>query len=224
MDMSFHARPFAFDRVFAMPQGDAGDHDDSPAMAAMRAELELAKIQLETSVAVARADGFEAGLAQARGEIAAALLAATDALHASIEAVEQEYAAIETRMSATAAEVAMAAAEGLAARALQLDPALAIDEAISRVLLQVARGQELHVHVNPALIEQMDSLIAARKNSERRRLSLTLIADPVLPIGDAVISWEQGGLALDASARRHAILTELGLRAPDASDPYPGQD
>lgn len=216
MDMSFHTRPFAFDRVFAMPQAGADLGSDPPELAALRAEMAMLKLELETAIAVARADGFEAGLTHARGETAAALLAATDALHVSIEAVEEEYAAIEERMSKTAAEVAMAAAEGLAGRALETDPALAIDEAIGRVLVQVARGQELLVHVNPALIAQMEALIAARRRGERRRLSLTLVADPALVIGDALISWEQGGLALDAAARRTAILAELGLGEPDA--------
>jgi flagellar assembly protein FliH len=114
--------------------------------------------------------------------------------------------------------VAMAAADGLAARALEADPTLAIDEAIARVLTQVARGQELQIRVNPALIEQMEALIAGRQSRERRRLSLTLVADPGLAIGDALISWTQGGLALDADARRTAILAELDLPGRSRAD------
>ncbi|MFM9977380.1 MAG: FliH/SctL family protein [Sphingomonadaceae bacterium] len=214
--MSFHTRRFAFDRVFEMPRPGAEGVDGAPSLAALQAEIDLLRLQLESGIAVARAEGFEAGLTHARGETAAALLTATDALHASIEAIETEAAAREERLAKVAAEVAMAAADGLAARALGLDPALAIDAAIGRVLLQVARGQELHIHVNPALIVQMEALIEARKGAERRRLSLTLLADPALPVGDALIAWEQGGLALDAAARRAAILTELGLELPDA--------
>lgn len=218
MDMSFQAQPFAFDRIFAMPKPGAGARDDSPELIVLRREFDLLKLRFETGLVVARAEGFEAGLAQARGETAAALLSATDALHVSIEAVEGEFAAIEERLSKTAADVAMAAAEGLAARALETDPARAIDDAIGRVLLQVARGQELQVHVHPALIEQMDALITARQKGERRRLSLTLLADPALAIGDALIAWEQGGLALDAAGRREAIMAELGLAVPRLND------
>jgi flagellar assembly protein FliH len=219
MDASFHITPFAFDRIFSLPKaGTASETEDSPQVIALTAELELLKLQIETGVAVARAEGFEAGLIQARGETASALLAATDALHASIETVEGEFEAIEQRLSKAAADVAMAAADGLAARALQADPTLAIDEAIARVLTQVARGQELQVHVNPALAEQMEALIVSRQSRERRRLSLTLIPDPALVIGDALISWTQGGLALDAAARRAAILAELDLSAPGLAD------
>ena len=38
-----------------------------------------------------------------------------------------------------------------------------------------------------------------------------MISDDALAIGDALIAWEQGGLTLDAAARRSAILAELGL-------------
>lgn len=213
MDSSFHIKPFAFDRVFAMQKGaqvpNAADNIET--IIVLRAEIDLLKAQLETATAVARADGFEGGLAQARNETAAAMLAATDALHASIEAVEQEFEEIERRTSRAAADVALAAADGLAARALATDPALAIDDAIGRVLTQVARGQELQIRVHPALIEATEALIAGRQSRDRRRLSLTVIADDTLAIGDALISWEQGGLTLDAAARRAAILTELGL-------------
>jgi len=209
--MSFQTRPYAFDRVFAMPQAEADARNDVPVLATLQAEIDLLKLQLENGIAVARVEGFEAGLAQARGETATAVLAATDALHVSIEAVEHEYGAIEERLSTVAAELALAAAEGLAARAVAADPTAAIDAAIGRVLLQVARGQELQVRVNPTLVEPMTALIAARQAGERRRLSLMVVADATLDIGDALITWEQGGLALDAAARRAAILAELGL-------------
>ena len=93
MDTSFDIKPFAFDRVFASPQRAKASSatDNIETIIILRAEIDLLKAQLETATAVAHADGFEGGLAQARDETAAAMLAATDALHASIEAVEQEF-------------------------------------------------------------------------------------------------------------------------------------
>jgi flagellar assembly protein FliH len=219
MDEAFRITPFAFDRVFASPKPGDGSSalSDADQVIVLRAELQLLRVQSETAAAVARADGYEAGLAQARDETASALLSATDALHASIETIEGEFTVIEERISKAAAGVAMAAADGLAARALHTDPTLAIDEAIARVLTQVARGQELQIRVHPSLFDAMDALITHRQDNERRRLALTLIPDETLAIGDALISWEQGGLALDAAARRAAILTELGLDDPAAT-------
>lgn len=220
MDHSFHIKPFAFDRVFSMPAtaNGASWQNDADRVVALTAEVDLLRSMLETNVAVARAEGFEAGLAHARGELTTAILAATDALHSSIEAVENEFEAVEQRTSRAAAEVAMAAAEGLAARALETDPTRAIDEAIGRVLTQVARGQELQIRVHPTLLEATEGLIDGRQSRERRRLSLVAIADPSLAVGDALISWEQGGLALNAEARRAAILAELGLDVPSTPD------
>lgn len=216
MDISFGVKPFAFDRVFAMPQAGAPlvPADAVELVITLRAEIDLLTTQRDTCAAVARADGFERGLAQAREETAAAMLAATDAMQASIEAIEEEFGAIERRLATAAADVAMAAADGLAARALQMDPAIAIDEAIARVLTQVARGQELQIRVHPALVDKTEELIAGHQSRERRRLALTVVADPTLAVGDALISWEQGGLALNAAARRAAILSELGLDQP----------
>ncbi|MFZ4746923.1 MAG: FliH/SctL family protein [Sphingomonas sp.] len=219
MDQSFHIKPFAFDRVFSIARGSGGapEQHDGERIIALTAEVDLLRSMLETNVAVARAEGFEAGLAHARGEVNTAILAATDALHSSIEAVENEFEAVEQRTSRAAAEVAMAAAEGLAARALETDPTCAIDEAIGRVLTQVSRGQELQIRVHPDLLEATEGLINGRQSRERRRLSLLAIADPSLAVGDALISWEQGGLALNAEARRTAILSELGLDVPAAT-------
>lgn len=212
MDAAFHITPFAFDRIFTAAQ--PASRDTAAELAALNAELDLFKLRFDGDIAIARAEGFEAGLAQAREEIATALLAATDALHASIEAVESEFAAIEQRLSGVAADVAMAAAEGLAGHAIAADPTRAIDEAIGRVLTQVARGQELRVRVHPDLVERMETVIAERQSRDRRRLSLIVVPDAAQAVGDALITWDQGGLALDASARREAILAELGLDLP----------
>jgi len=214
MDAAFHVKPFAFDRIFTTAQPVV--RDTAGELATLNAELDLLKLRFDSEIAIARADGFEAGLAQAREEIGAALLAATDALHASIETVESAFEGIEERLSGVAAEVAMAAAEGLAGHALALDPTVAIDAAIGRVLTQVARGQELRVRVHPDLAERMEAVIAERQSRDRRRLSLTVLPDPAQAIGDALITWEQGGLALDQAARRAAILAELGIDHPPA--------
>jgi flagellar assembly protein FliH len=47
------------------------------------------------------------------------------------------------------------------------------------------------------------------KGSERRRVSLTVLPDETLPEGDAAIFWEEGGLAIDAAARREAVIVEM---------------
>jgi flagellar assembly protein FliH len=43
------------------------------------------------------------------------------------------------------------------------------------------------------------------------------VGDVTLAVGDALIGWEQGGLALDANARRKAVLEELETLLPSAA-------
>ena len=225
MDTSFHIRPFAFDHVFEAigdgPPPIAPDDDVDMALrvAALEAELALARHGFNEELGRARADGFEAGLTHARTERDAALLLAADGLHAAIEGIDAELERAAADLAHEAAAVAHAAAEQLAARALTEMPAAAIDEAIGRVLRQVARGQEIQVVVAPALVAEMEQLVAVRQNGDRRRLAIAVVADPALQPGDAHINWEQGGVILDAAARAAVVRDALDalLSAPAAT-------
>lgn len=130
-----------------------------------------------------------------------------------------------------AASVAMTAAEVMAGRALDLAPAQAIDDAIGRVLLQIARGQEVVIRVHPDMVGDVEARIADRQSRDRRKLALLVVADPAVAIGDAQMFWDTGGLELDAEARRQAVVAEvaplLALPAPsagDAPDASPGNE
>lgn len=87
MDNSFHTRPFTFDRVFPLAQANVPDNpvDMALKLAALSAELDVVRAGSAAAVAVARAEGYEAGINEARAERDTALLSAIDALHASIE-------------------------------------------------------------------------------------------------------------------------------------------
>lgn len=212
MDVSFHIKPFAFDRDFARATNRDG-------LSAIELELELRSLQTEiertkkdhaTALAAARADGFEAGLAHARSDLDVAVLAAVDAMQASLENVEEQVAAVTQEMNRQATQLAIAAAELIAGRAIAHAPEAAIDAALGRVLEQVGRGPRLQIRVNTSLVARMEALIGERASRERRRMTLTVIADETLPVGDAFIFWDDGGLALDANARRAAVAEELG--------------
>lgn len=216
--MSFpNVERFAFDRIFVAP-GTGSDktmaEDSSLEVVALRAEIALLKSDFEAQLALARAEGFEAGLQQARGERDVALLSAVDALHAGIESLDERFAEVSERVTGEAAEIAVVAADMIAGRALKSAPADTIDEAISRALGQVARGTEIEVRVHPDLIEAIETKIAERQSTDRRKLNLFVIGDVTLAPGDARIGWDQGGLALDAQARREAILSELETLMP----------
>ena len=217
MDASFHIRPFNFDRVFSMSataDSATRPEDLQLQIATLEAEAALLRVEHERALAVARAEAFDAGLTQAREERDTALLAAADALHASIEAVDARMDDIARAVSEDAAEVALAAAELIAGRALVAEPAAAIDDAIGRVLKQVARGQDLFVRVHPDLLSDVERLIAERQSGDRRRLNLHVVGDDGVAPGDAHIEWDQGGLSLDAAVRRDTVRAELETLLP----------
>jgi len=209
--MHAHVERFGFDRIFSVPPGKGGPAgvDASLEVAALRAELALLRAEQEAALALARAHGYEAGLAQARAEQDAALLSAVDALQASIEVIDAQFTEVSERVTGEAAEIALAAADMIAGRAVEMAPGAAIDEAIGRVLGQVARGTELQVRVNPDLLGDIEARIADRQSRDRRKLNLTVVPDETIAMGDARIGWEEGGLALDAGARRQAVMDEL---------------
>ncbi|KRC79187.1 FliH/SctL family protein [Sphingomonas sp. Root241] len=208
---------FAFDRIFSTPASESAtipSGDMLLEISALRAELALLRSDVNAQIALARAEGFEAGLAQARAERDVALLSAVDALHAGIESLDERFEDVSRRVTGEAAEIALAAADMIAGRAIDAAPAEAIDAAIGRALSQVARGTELEIRVHPDLIEAIEARIADRQSQDRRKLNLNVVGDVTVAIGDALIGWEQGGLALDANARRQAVLDELETLLP----------
>lgn len=214
MASAFNIEPYAFDRVFAgnvaePANANFSDGDLALRVAALERELAHTRETHASELALARVDGFNAGLVQARTERDAAMLAAIDALHAGIEWLDSRLDDTVTALVADAAEVALAAADILAARALALSPCAAVDDAVGRVLRQVPRGQELTIRVNPSLVEEMERLVAVRQSQDRRRLNLTVCADAGLAVGDALIVWDEGGLTLDATLRRAMLVKEL---------------
>lgn len=208
---------FAFDRIFSTPASGSAtvpSGDMLLEISTLRAELALLRSEMDAQVALARAQGFDAGLAQARGERDVALLSAFDALHAGIESLDERFEDVSRRVTGEAAEIALAAADMMAGRAIDAAPAETIDAAIGRALSQVARGTELEIRVHPELIEAIEARIADRQAKDRRKLALTVVGDVTLAVGDAMIGWEQGGLALDATARRKAVMAELETLLP----------
>ena len=217
MDQTLNIRPFAFDRIFAMPAAAAPTlrtEDLQLQIVSLEAELERMAVDHMTALTLARAEGFDAGLSQARGEQHAALLSATDALQSTLELTDERLEEIITRATQDAAGVALAAAEMLAGRAIAHDPNLAVDQAIGRVLEQVARGQDVWVRVNPSLVEDVKTLIGERQSRDRRRLNLHVVPDEQLISGDAQIEWDQGGLTLDAAERAIVVRAELESLLP----------
>jgi len=211
MDQSFGIKPFCFDTEFAAsaPRADGRLGEGALEASALRAEMEAMRAEHGAAVERVRNEAYLEGLAQARAERQQAVLAALDALQAEWEAFADGREAMIGHLRTEACALARTIGEALAARALSDTPVDAIDEAIGRVLGQIARGQEVLILVNPDLVEQVEERIGGHQSQDRRRLNLVVQPDEAIPPGDAHMRWEGGGLRLDAQARAAAVFAEL---------------
>ena len=217
MHETIEAQPFAFDRTFSLSSRGSGRHyrrkTDALELAeeaeTLRDRIERLEQGHAQELARARTEAFEAGRNHAAADREAAILSALDAMQASLEEIAEQYCEIRTETSADAGHLALAAAEAIAGHAIAQEPGGAIDAAIGRALAQVARGQEIEVKVHPDLLEEIEARIADRQSGDRRKLSLFVSADSGIMPGDAVLSWERGGVTVDAASRRQAVLEEL---------------
>jgi flagellar assembly protein FliH len=215
MEAAIHVKPFGFDRVFHLSGAEAPEDvtDDSPPLVDQVDELQARIVAIEEAhraeLGRARADGFAAGLDQARHDRETAVLSAADAINAAIEQIDLRLDWAIEAMTSDAAAAAFAAGEALAGHAIDHLPTRAIDEALDRVLRQVARGTALTIKVHPSLFDDIQRQIVERASQDRRKLVITAIADEATPVGDADIVWEEGGLTVSMEARRAAVLAEI---------------
>jgi flagellar assembly protein FliH len=222
MEAAMSIKPFGFDRVFRF--GSVAEEVEAPTVTnvelqdrieVLEAQIEQSHIEHEVALAEARSQALAEGLQQARGERAEALLAATDALHASLDDLSGQLADVRDNIMRDAAEVALCAAELIAGHAVEQQPGRALDEAIGRVVQQLSGDTALVVRVHPESVEDIKALLAVRVAKEHLTMSFAVVEDEQIAPNDGLISWAQGGLVVEAAARRSAVARELrGLIQP----------
>ncbi|KQN90186.1 hypothetical protein ASE95_15990 [Sphingomonas sp. Leaf231] len=212
-------KPFQYGRSFPHRRNDAAGAltDDLLAqVTGLRTELDEQRRAAETNTIEAQRHGFEQGLAQGREEAGAALLAAVDALHAGLEDLDGRLSDHVRVIAREAAETALTAADLLAGFAVVAAPARAVEEALRRVIGDLARGTTIVIHVHPSMLDALTSRLAALATSDRRKPTITLASDEGIPRGDGRIDWGGGGVAIDAGMRRAHVLGELEPFLPTA--------
>ncbi|GAB5349258.1 FliH/SctL family protein [Alteriqipengyuania sp. 357] len=226
MQEDLQIQRFAFDRTFTLPPRETPRkyrRKTDPALLAqevedLRQQIERLEQDHTQELARTRAEAFEAGRNHMQADREAAILSALDALQASLEESAEQDRAMRAQVVAEACEMALAAAEAIAGHATGHEPGGAVDEAIGRALAQVKRGQEIDVRVHPDLVEDIEARIAQRQSQDRRRLALIVSPDETLSPGDGVLSWDRGGVIVDAQRRRRAVLDELAPLLPSVAD------
>lgn len=162
---------------------------------------------LRAVAASAREDGFAAGRASMTQEAAHRAADSLAQIAKCLAASQQVSADIAIEASRGVARVALAmldaALPGLAA---QQSAALVADFA-ERLRPALAFLPEAHLHLSPALIEEVRALVGD--------LSVTLVADPGIAPGDARAVWQGGGAEFELAKRRTAIAEALSAAGLD---------
>jgi len=187
---------FLFQEEFVEP-GTGPDGEPMPVILRRKpkhyseTELELAK---NNAPAAGRAEGFEAGKAEAMGDaeyLAGQALAKLEhGLPAALAAAER------ARAEADAGAVLAAGA-----MARKLLPALAAREGVDEIealfrecLERLSEQPRFSARVNPAIADTIRSRFEALGESLGYGGRIVVIADPNLPASDARIEWTNGGV------------------------------
>ena len=185
------------------------DFDDRAAeMAEMRARKSLSTEEIETIKRDAREEGRKnadilatQAVAASIGQVAAAMLAAIEAMDGEVE-----------RLRAEAADLALAAAKKLAGAALNHAPEAEIAEALNVALHHAIGEARVVVKTPPALanaIESRAAEIAAEQGFDGR---IQIAGDSTLSGADCRIEWRGGGVERSHSMIENSLADLIARR------------
>ena len=200
--------------------GTAGlnDHQLRLLVADLEEQQEQMLVDLRVLVEQARVEGERAGLEQARRELPASTLAATDAIQSSIEQLRET---IDHRFEAVvrdSASLALATAEFLAGQALRTTPLGPVTTAIGELLGEIHDLQSIDVDVHPELVEPLRSNFVSVEGASRKTCQINIHGNADISLGDALLSWGAGGLRIDGATRRSTIAETLAIILPDDAE------
>lgn len=202
-------RPFHFGPRFDTASVDLSRDALLEQIAALEARLAERQAAHEDTLAATREAAYQRGRDDARAETATALQAAVEVLHAQLDTIGQRLDERVSALAQDAADLALAGADLLSGHVAIRWPTAAVEAALGRVLRDTERATELAIRVHPSLAPALDVWLAERPAALTRRRSIEIVPDEDLAPGDGVVDWGSGGLAVDATARRAALLAEL---------------
>lgn len=194
------------------------DHQLRLLVADLEAQLEQALVDMRVLVEQARVEGEKVGLEQARREIPASVLAATDAIQSSIEQLGES---VERRFETVvrdSASLALATGEFLAGQALRTAPLGPVTSAIAELLGEMHQLQTIDVEVHPTLVEPLQANFPRAEEASRKTCEINVYGNAEISLGDALLSWGAGGLKIDGPTRRATIAETLAVILPDDAE------
>ncbi len=196
-------RPFGFGQDFSAPE--AGFAAQARAANAVAEAADRVLAEQDAMLAVARADGFEAGLAQARHERENRV---ADTLAQMARALNQGFASADNaqaELMRAAADMALATAEVLAGRAIAAAPLAPLSAALPELFAQHSDAPVMTIRVAPAMVDDCRMLAEDMADAAAFAGRLRIESDATLAPGDAIVAWRKGGWRAVAAERRAAI-------------------
>jgi flagellar assembly protein FliH len=164
----------------------------------------------EADLALARGEGFQAGMAQARRDAEDQTGGLVARLLQSIERLASQEHARQDEIEWQAAQVALATARRLAGAALADRPLAGLEAAVRECLGHARLAPHLVVRVNEASVETVESMLARLTRETGFAGKLVVLGEPDIGPGDGRIEWADGGLVVDQA--------KLGLLIDQAVD------
>jgi flagellar assembly protein FliH len=193
---------FTFDTHF-----DSGSEEPR---AESRSRKSYSADEIEAMRSQAHQEGQSAGDIRATEAMSVSIAQVAAAVLAAIEAMDEEIEAIR----AEAASLALAAAKRLASAALAASPEAEVAEALQVALRHAVGEPRVVVKTAPALaraIEQRAAEIAVQEGYEGR---MQFVADNALIGADCRIEWKDGGLERSERAIETALEDLIARRFP----------
>lgn len=190
-----YIRPFEFGRRFdieELPEQDQAEQLEREEQQREKAERDLA--EREAQVAVAKAEGYEAGHAAAKTEIEAEMTRVGSVLADRLDAAFSSAETIYQRITDDAIELALAIGKGLAGELMRDDPLGCAEQAIANALAEQIDRPRLIVKTAPSDLRALESFVEKHAEEVRYEGRIMVQDDQNLSPGDCIIEWADGGM------------------------------
>jgi len=202
--MSDHVK-YTFDKAF---DGGHGARTDE--------EIARLRIEAEEAKTTAYDTGFQDGLAQAKAELEAQILALTQQAMASVQSLLAERQQLENKLSDHAVVLAHTIAGKLSDAARDAYPLAEIEKLLADCMDAVFDEPSLRLSVSPQLVGPAEKRLSTFLKNMQFEGNLSVIADDQLSGSDCVLNWSDGAARsqLGMTAAKISRLLDNHLRGP----------
>lgn len=187
---------FTFDKSFDAGAGHR--HEE---------EMDNLRHQAEQEKQAAHQAGFEAGHAQAMGEIESATVAILEQIQQAAAGLFHEFHQVQTQTSLESAQIAHMVGLQLAESLLGHNPTAEIEKILTTVFDEIRDQARLVIRVNPDVAAAIEGRIQQLKESQAFDGELILAADPSFDPQNITVEWADGGIKRDFEEIQQTIQT-----------------